>query len=605
MLVMAALAAGCSSSPNTPTDAGSAHCTSASDCASSNPCVTATCDAAQGKCVETPVADGTVPAGTQQTAGDCQKLACVAGVLKGQTDPSDLPTATNDCVTPSCSGGAPSTPPRDADAPCSTWANNQPGFCDGNGHCVQCTRADECAGPVDNCQHPVCNDGVCTTEFTPNETPTIDAPPQQPGDCRTIVCDGNGGTTAITNDEDLPADLGACFFGSCTNGTPGQKQMPAGTVCDPDNSLVCNATGDCGCRGPGDCVAPATCGGEGIPLVCGCLAASCEYLGRTCGAVSDGCYSTLDCNNSLKDGSETDVDCGGADAQCSNRCAQGKRCLGNSDCGSGFCVDGVCCNTACDGACEACSSSKKGAGPDGVCGAIQANTDPDNECDDEGAASCGQNGSCNGAGACALYGAGTNCAAASCAGTTLTPARTCDGQGTCQSASTTSCAPYTCGVDACRTTCAVDVDCAAGSYCNTLGQCASKAPQGFACTASNQCQTGYCIDGYCCDTACNGTCEACSALKNGSGINGVCIAIMANTDPDNECADQGAASCGTTGSCNGTRACSLYPPGTMCTESTCSGSTFTPARTCNGTGTCQTPQPNECSSGTCNASGCQ
>jgi hypothetical protein len=48
------------------------------------------------------------------------------------------------------------------------------------------------------------------------------------------------------------------------------------------------------------------------------------------------------------------------------------------------------------------------------------------------------------------------------------------------------------------------------------------------------------------------------------------------TDPDNECPDQGAGSCGTNGTCNGAGACSLYPAGTMC------GS----GRQCNGAGAC-------------------
>ncbi len=47
-------------------------------------------------------------------------------------------------------------------------------------------------------------------------------------------------------------------------------------------------------------------------------------------------------------------------------------------CGSGHCVDGLCCDTACDGACEACSSAKTEAA--GTCLAIPADQDSDNEC---------------------------------------------------------------------------------------------------------------------------------------------------------------------------------------------------------------------------------
>lgn len=43
-------------------------------------------------------------------------------------------------------------------------------------------------------------------------------------------------------------------------------------------------------------------------------------------------------------------------------------CAGSADCQSGQCVEGVCCNTACDGSCESCLASRKGFGLDGFCG---------------------------------------------------------------------------------------------------------------------------------------------------------------------------------------------------------------------------------------------
>jgi hypothetical protein len=61
---------------------------------------------------------------------------------------------------------------------------------------------------------------------------------------------------------------------------------------------------------------------------------------------------------------------------------------------SGFCADGVCCDTACTGLCQACTAAKQGGGNDGTCGNITTGTDPANEC--AGTAVC------NGAGACKL-----------------------------------------------------------------------------------------------------------------------------------------------------------------------------------------------------------
>src|SRR5918993_616698 len=48
------------------------------------------------------------------------------------------------------------------------------------------------------------------------------------------------------------------------------------------------------------------------------------------------------CNDGVKNGSESDVDCGGPDCL---RCATAKSCVGQRDCGSAFCVNNIC--TAC------------------------------------------------------------------------------------------------------------------------------------------------------------------------------------------------------------------------------------------------------------------
>ena len=47
------------------------------------------------------------------------------------------------------------------------------------------------------------------------------------------------------------------------------------------------------------------------------------------------------------------------------------------------------------------------------------------------ATTCGNDGTCNGAGACRKYVIGTQCAAATCTGSTSTSLRACDGAGVC------------------------------------------------------------------------------------------------------------------------------------------------------------------------------
>jgi len=52
----------------------------------------------------------------------------------------------------------------------------------------------------------------------------------------------------------------------------------------------------------------------------------------------------------------------------------GRACLQSSECESGSCADGVCCDYACDGACQACTAALTGDGADGVCGATPDNS---------------------------------------------------------------------------------------------------------------------------------------------------------------------------------------------------------------------------------------
>ena len=89
------------------------------------------------------------------------------------------------------------------------------------------------------------------------------------------------------------------------------------------------------------------------------------------------------------------------------------------------------------------------------------------------------------------------------------------------------------------------------------------APVGSPCAISAACESGFCVDGVCCGTACAGACLACSAAKKGSGANGTCGFIEIGTNPDNECVEQGPASCGTRAFCDGAGACQKYPIGTV------------------------------------------
>ena len=492
--------------------------------------------------------------------GDCHAHVCMAGVDTTVVDDTNVPAAVNDCGTPTCTAGTPgqSFAQHPADSPCSTYMTSKPGFCDGMGHCDQCGKDSECPGTTTDCQHPSCASGSCSTTFATSGTVTTTNPPQVAGDCQQIECNGAGATMSVADNADTPAPLGGgCQPGLCTAGVPSHGSSSNGTACG--TGLAC-LNGQCsGCTTNSQCQPPAydTCGAT-MPNVCGCNQATCASLGATCGAPSDGCGGTLACNDSKTDGTETDVDCGGSTATCTTRCAQGKKCKVGPDCASGSCVDGVCCNTACGGTCQACSAAAKGQGADGVCGAVAAGptNDPHHNCSVQSVSSCGESGGCNGAGACNTYPTGTKCTGQTCAGGTVTSADTCVG-GVCTPPTppTLSCAPYAiCSGTGCGTTCGADTDCVSGDYCTGAGgACVPKKTQGTACGGDHECQNSACVDGFCCSSATchSGQCMACSAALTG-GANGSCAPVLAgDADPSGTCPAQASTTCGTDGKCAG------------------------------------------------------
>ena len=177
----------------------------------------------------------------------------------------------------------------------------------------------------------------------------------------------------------------------------------------------------------------------------------------------------------------------------------GRVCRDAGECKSGFCVEGVCCDDGCDGTCESCLAREKGRGDDGTCGPVRAGGDDDG-CTDEGAESCGQNGTCDGSGECALYPDGTDCHPGQCAGgrcvvSVLPPGEggaagepgheqpgtagtssagpTCNGDFLGEGEAAVDCTPYRCpvGARACLDSCSSNRDCAGGYACTTAGRC--------------------------------------------------------------------------------------------------------------------------------------
>lgn len=268
------------------------------------------------------------------------------------------------------------------------------------------------------------------------------------------------------------------------------------------------------------------------------------------------------CSNDVKDGTESDIDCGGdclgcengddcgvfddclslfcdagtcapcatpadcADAvdtwcdtalmggSCSPVKADGTSCAAGEECASTFCSDDVCCDVACDGTCESCLGNETVGGVSGVCSSVVGTTDP--------AAECGAQ-VCNGVNTCVDL----------CALEPTPPG------GTCPAACTGGCAAGVCTIDCSVSSCTGAVTCPAGFACNV------------ACSGMNACNGGViaCPDAYACDVVCAGGAACRNAAINCSATGACALSCSADTnvcrDADLNCGGNDcAATCG-------------------------------------------------------------
>jgi hypothetical protein len=154
----------------------------------------------------------------------------------------------------------------------------------------------------------------------------------------------------------------------------------------------------------------------------------------------------------------------------------GAGCLTSSNCppasdGNRYCVDFVCCDSACSGQCQACNL----AGSVGTCATVTGppvGTRP--SCSGGASTPCAAK-QCDGKNpsACDVYvGSSSSCSAATCIDGVGTPQAMCLADGGCETVVPQVCAPYACVAGACASSCTDDADCSPGDYCNvTSGTC--------------------------------------------------------------------------------------------------------------------------------------
>lgn len=512
------------------------------DCSATGfePCETAQCNPATGKCELVQAATGTTcndgndcTTGDMCEAGRCTQFEDVVCEWNCTDDKDEDDDGKADCDDFECIG-----------------TQECPGVC-GDEYCTGSELCGTCPQDCGACP-PACGDAVCNGDET-CLTCLQDCPADCTGkECGDDLCGGSCGTCPGVQDE--------CIASECVC-----QPLCDGLECGDDG-----CGGDCGtCPGPQDACQSGTC-------VCqpACENRMCGDDG--CGSVCGTCAATEDC----------------VEGHCMVQ--PGALCNSADECLSGFCVDGVCCDTACAGLCQACNVP----GMTGTCGPVQLGMDPANECNP---------GACNGSGAC-QDATGTACTQnGSCVSGFCVDGVCCDTicNGLCAQCNGTTvgmCSNIPLGDDP-------HFECPGATACNGTGGC-NFFPNGNACTFGSECASGFCVDGVCCNTACAGTCQAC----NIAGMVGACGNIPLGQDPANECA--GAQACDGTGMCKLplSEACALgadcisgFCVDGYCCDNACNGL----CKTCKGSlpGMCSninlgTDPDNECSGATtCNGMG--
>jgi hypothetical protein len=242
--------------------------------------------------------------------------------------------------------------------------------------CSGC-KDDAACGAADACQTPTClSDKTCDYGYKPIGTPVAPAlPTDMKGDCMATICNGSGKVVLFVDDTDVPADL-LCNDGHCVNGKQVQTPLIIGTAC-AGGKTFCDANQECV-----ECATDANCTTLGATCYqqSGCVSCTDDVkngdetdvdCGGACGACADklacvlpkDCKSTMcesgtciSCKDDVKNGGEASIDCGGTSTCLA---CPGTACSVAAQCALGFCDDAVCCDKACTAPCKSCNLGGK------------------------------------------------------------------------------------------------------------------------------------------------------------------------------------------------------------------------------------------------------
>jgi hypothetical protein len=294
--------------------------------------------------------------------------------------------ADGDCSSGYCDQTA--TPPVCAKATCSDAVKNgaETDVDCGGDTCMKCTankackvgsdcESSICSGTTNTCAEPSCNDGVKNGDES-----DVDCG----GGCK--GCDtGKACAVASDCDSEVCSNANTCVDASCAdlvqNGS--ESDVDCGGTCPHcDDGKACTMGSDCDsgvctqnkCTPP-SCIDQVKNGSETDTDCGGTCATKCGdgKLCNTNGDCSGGyCATTANppvckspaCNDTVKNGDETDTDCGGS---CANKCATGKLCASNNDCASSLCQNGACIAPTCTDGVKNGGESDVDCGGNGIC----------------------------------------------------------------------------------------------------------------------------------------------------------------------------------------------------------------------------------------------
>ncbi len=188
---------------------------------------------------------------------------------------------------------------------------------DCGGSCTaDCANGKTCSVAGD-CSSGICTSGICQAPATASCTDAVKNGTETDVDCGgscTADC-ANGKTCSVAGD---------CSSGICTSGI---CQAPATASCTDGVKNGTETDVDCGGSCTANCANGKLCAGAGDCISGICTSGVCQAP------------ATASCTDGVKNGTETDVDCGGS---CTADCANGKLCSVAGDCSSGICTSGTC-----------------------------------------------------------------------------------------------------------------------------------------------------------------------------------------------------------------------------------------------------------------------